>query len=148
MAAALAWESTRWRGPPNPTTYYHHQATAPQLPADHRNSSMNSNSRNNSYVSRSPADDEPRYAHKLPSLTDPATDASTYHTRLHERPTPPSDALMNGPPQPTAHHHARNVSSWPNPQRHSSETVGNERHAVGTAAPLTLQIPQDQGSYI
>ena len=78
------------------------------------------------------------YGRGVPSMIDPSADASTYHSRLHERHTSPgcSSRLTNSPSR-------QNLNQpW-----HSLPVDHHAQNRLTSDVPLTLHIPQTQGVY-
>lgn len=144
MTTDSPWQS-RWRSESHYQGHYYDQMRAPQPPASAIGnqispklpSSVDSYSTSTSWDGKSRGEFDP-YSPRVPSMIDPYADASTYHSRLHQRHTSPgrNSRLTNSPPRQNLKHPWQSLPVDHHPQ---------SRHI--TEAPLTLHIPQTQGMY-
>lgn len=144
MSTDSAWNS-RWRSESHYQGHFFDPMQPPRPPApaigNHRQAPQSLQPSVDSYSG--PWDGKSQgisehHAHGVPSRIDRSADASTYHSRLHERHTSPrrNSSLTNSPTR------QKLTEPW-----HSLPVDHRAQNRNITDAPLTLHIPQTQGMY-
>ena len=141
MNADLSWDATRWR---DADVIAH--SRAPHLSAPSPRSAAAAHSiildHHETWPARSHHAITSGEARELPSLTDTYTDASTYYAKLHHRHTP-TPGGNQGLQQLETTSPRQTFTSWQSLQRDDQRTCGPRL----TDAPLTLHIPERQGTH-
>ena len=142
MATDSPWDS-RWRSESHYQGGHYDPMQAPRPPAPamgiqtSHNLPTSVDSYSRPWSGRSQGGSE-QHARGLPSMIDHNADASTYHSRLHERHTSPgrNSSLTNSPPRQNPIH------SW-----HSLPVDHSAQNRNITEAPLNFHRPHTQGMY-
>ena len=142
MATDSPWDS-RWRSESHYQGHHYDPMQAPRPPAPAIGNQMSHNlptsvdAYSKPWSGKSRGETE-QHARGLPSMIDRYADASTYHSRLHERHTSPgrNSSLTNSPPRQSPNH------PW---HRLPVDHPAQNRNITET--PLTLHIPHTQGMY-
>ena len=143
MTTDSSWDPTRWRDVQQ--LEYGENAQTPRSSAQNavdrslQNSALDSHPQTWNAQSRIDVD---QTGQKLPSLTEPHADASTYQARLQERHSPSQSGKYGFQKLPRLPEPA---SAWQQSLRYDNDDRRNERRI--TDAPLTLHIPNSQGTY-